>query len=132
MESTKGRVASRIRNVARPHGGALELYKAEAQSDGSHFCKFGSPILKKSAPSETVSQHFARGRSLEVVSCKILSIRSWEKDKIPSGVDAAVATARDVFVRFQNREIGKVASQNDHRLLAGRDWYRSWRGRSYG
>jgi hypothetical protein len=131
-EPTKGQAASRVRNAARLQERVLELYEAGAQSDGSHFCELVSPILKKSMPSETVSQDFARGRSLEAVSCKILSIRSWEKDKIPPGVDAAVTVARDVFVRFQNGEIGKVPRQTDYRLLADREWCRSWRGWPYG
>ena len=130
-EPTKEQAASRIPNAARLPERVLELYEAEAQSDGSHFYEFVSSILKKSTPFETFSQDFARGHSLEVVSCKILSIRSWEKDKIPPGVDAAVAVAMDVSVRFQNGEIGTVPSQTDHWLFVDREWCRSWRGWPY-
>ncbi len=130
-EPTKVQAASKIPHAAQLRERVLDLYKAEAKSDGSHFYEFVSPILKKSMPSETFSRDFARGRPLEVISYKILSIRSLEKDKIPPGVDAAVAVAMDVSVRFQNGKIGTVPSQTDYWLFVDREWYWSWRGWPY-
>jgi hypothetical protein len=133
-EPTKGskeQGASSIPNVTRLRARVLELYQAESQSDWSHFYELVSPILKKSKPTETFSQDFARGRSFEVVSHKISSIRALEKDKIPSGVDAAVAVAMDVSIRFKKGEISKVPNQTDYWLFVDREWYWSWRGWPY-
>jgi len=130
-KGSKGQGASKTRNEAPLRARVLGLYKAEAKSDWSRFYEFVSPILKRSTPPEAFSQDFARGRSFEVVSYKILSIRPLERDKIPPGVEAAAAVAMDISVRFKNGEISKVPSQTDYWLFVDGEWYWSWRGWPY-
>ena len=130
-EPSKGPGASSIPDAARLRARVLELYKAEAKSDWSHFYELVSPILRKSTPPETFSQDFARGRSFEVVSYKILSLQALEKEKVPPGIEAAAAVAMDVSVRFKNGKIETVPNQTDYWLFVDREWYWSWRGWPY-
>ncbi len=128
---SKEQKASKTPNQPRLRARVLGLYEAEAKSDWSRFYDFVSPVLKRSTLPEAFSQDFARGRSFEVVSYKILSIRSLERDKIPPGVKAAAAVAMDVSIRFKNGEISKVPSQTDYWLFVDGEWYWSSRGWPY-